>query len=284
MKYTWIIFIPLIALSCSVKPLKPGTSSVRTSDGGMNATMNQSENPSQGSSQHIDESINETVLIPLGSTNELNRLHDDNENFLRSIAAVLPNYSAVPKSSITNRNGRDFMVLTRTTTRKVGTDVGAAQKDTAREIGAKLKAVAWISWVGIAILLGGIFTFTPYCPPMPVRVRVMICAAGGALIVAPMIIVGNEKWILLAIAVGGLAWFLIEKSHEMNSERAYLQGKLDANNDGVDDRTPEFVVRVKTATTSSAINAILLEAKEVLDDVDYATVKAAADARRLEIQ
>jgi len=56
-----------------------------------------------------------------------------------------------------------------------------------------------------------------------------ICAGGLALIVLPTLIVGNELLILggVALAVGG--WFLAHR-------HGRLQGFVDANKDGLDDR------------------------------------------------
>jgi len=76
---------------------------------------------------------------------------------------------------------------------EVHTKIGAAQKDVAREMVAKLGALRPVMWVGIFVLLFGIASFHPY---------------------------------LRAIV---LYWF----SHRHGK----LQGFVDANKDGIDDRT-----------------------------------------------
>jgi hypothetical protein len=56
-----------------------------------------------------------------------------------------------------------------------------------------------------------------------------ICAGGAALMVLPTLVAGNELLILggVAVAVGG--WFLAHR-------HGRLQGFVDANKNGVDDR------------------------------------------------
>lgn len=115
---------------------------------------------------------------------------------------------------------------------RVSTKIGAAQKDNTREIGAKLASLKWVVWVGIAVFLFGVASM--FWPPLKVVVAsqttsLMLAAAGIALIVLPSLIVGNEL-LILAVALGavGIYWF----SHR----HGRLQGFVDANKDGIDDR------------------------------------------------
>lgn len=112
------------------------------------------------------------------------------------------------------------------------TELGAAQKDTARELGAKLASLKGIVWVGVAMFLFGLASI--FYPPLKlligsVTTSAAITIGGLALIVLPTLIVGNEMLILggVALAVGG--WFLAHR-------HGRLQGFVDANKDGVDDR------------------------------------------------
>jgi hypothetical protein len=117
-------------------------------------------------------------------------------------------------------------------TEKAGTVIGAAQKDTAREIGAKLSSLKGIVWVGVVMFLFGLASI--FYPPLKlligsVTTSAAICAGGLALMILPTLVVGNELLILggVGVAVGG--WFLAHR-------HGRLQGFVDANKDGVDDR------------------------------------------------
>jgi len=98
------------------------------------------------------------------------------------------------------------------TTEEIETVVGSAQKDTAREMAAKLSSLKGVVWVGILVFLFGAASFA--WPPLKVLVggsvttSLVISVAGLALIVLPSIIVGNEI-LILCVALGGavLYWF-----------------------------------------------------------------------------
>jgi hypothetical protein len=98
------------------------------------------------------------------------------------------------------------------TTEHFETRIGAAQKDTAQDITAKLKALKGIVWVGVLIFLFGVASFV--YPPLKVLVggsvttSAVIAGAGVALMILPTLIVGHEI-LILAIAGGaaGLYWF-----------------------------------------------------------------------------
>lgn len=121
----------------------------------------------------------------------------------------------------------------RVTTEEVTTVIGAAQKDTARELGAKLGALKGVVWIGILVFLFGAASFV--YPPLKVIVggsvttSAVIALAGLAMIILPTLIVGNEL-VIMGVAVGAavLYWF----SHRHGK----LQGFVDANKNGVDDR------------------------------------------------
>jgi hypothetical protein len=115
---------------------------------------------------------------------------------------------------------------------KVTTKIGAAQKDTAREIGAKLASLKWVTWVGVAVFLFGIAS--AFWPPLKlivgsVTTSAVACVAGLALIVLPVLVVGHE---LLILGGGVGAVFLYWFSHRHGK----LQGLVDANKNGIDDR------------------------------------------------
>src|SRR6185369_12954311 len=112
------------------------------------------------------------------------------------------------------------------------TELGAAQKDSARELGAKLASLKGIVCVGVAMFVLGLASI--FYPPLKlligsVTTSAAITIGGLALMVLPTLIVGNELLILCGVgmAVGG--WFLAHR-------HGRLQGFVDANKNGIDDR------------------------------------------------
>lgn len=181
-------YTALIALlvSCASSPLKPGHS-VISSKG---IVLQQSQNPSTESSQEYEKT---TVTEP---------------------AFKLPAEDQVKTQPWTKT----------TTTEKVNTKIGAAQKDTARELTAKLSSLKGIVWVGVLVFLFG--AASAFYPPLKlivgsVTTSAVACAAGLALIVLPSLIVGNEI-LILSVSAGavGLYWF----AHRHASIHAELKG------------------------------------------------------------
>lgn len=117
-------------------------------------------------------------------------------------------------------------------TERVTTKIGAAQKDFAREAAAKLSSMKGVMWVGVVVFLFGAASL--FYPPLKLIVgsattSMMAIAAGLALIVLPTLIVGNEILILCG-AGGALGLYYFSHRH------GKLQGFVDANRDGIDDR------------------------------------------------
>ena len=94
------------------------------------------------------------------------------------------------------------------------TELGAAQKDTARELGARLSSLKGIVWVGVGLFVFGLASLV--WPPLKVVIGSVTTSAalmlgGVALMVLPSLVVGNELLILggVGVAVGG--WFLAHR-------------------------------------------------------------------------
>jgi hypothetical protein len=101
---------------------------------------------------------------------------------------------------------------------RAGTELGAAQKDTARELGAKLSSLKGIVWVGVGLFVFGLVSLV--YPPLKVIIGSVTTSAalllgGLALMVLPSLIVGNELLILggVGLAVGG--WFLAHRHGQL---------------------------------------------------------------------
>jgi hypothetical protein len=215
----WILAVVGLAGCTSTAPLKGGrAATVSKVTQGVEQTVVQSDNPAATSRQDQESVRVKTYTVPTGS-----RLEE-----IRALAngqgAMVTNLQALVVSA-------PMPVIEREETR-AKTELGAAQKDTAREIGAKLASLKGIVWVGVAMFVFGLASI--FYPPLKlligsVTTSAAIAAGGLALMVLPTLVVGNELLILggVGITVGG--WFLAHR-------HGRLQGFVDANRDGVDDR------------------------------------------------
>ena len=94
------------------------------------------------------------------------------------------------------------------------TELGAAQKDTARELGAKLSSLKGILWVGVGLVVFGLASLV--WPPLKLIIGSVTTSAalmlgGVALMVLPTLVVGNELLILGGVALAVGAWFLAHR-------------------------------------------------------------------------
>ena len=214
-----ILMVSLLVLAgCGSAPLKGGKATTRQAGGGTLQTLAQGENPAAASRQDQEMVRVKTYTVPAGSRLEESRVTANDAG------AVVTNVQAVVVSA-------PMPVVEREETR-AKTELGAAQKDTAREIGAKLASLKGVVWVGVAMFMFGLASI--FYPPLKlligsVTTSAAISAGGLALMVLPTLIVGNELliWGGVGVAVGG--WFLAHR-------HGRLQGFVDANRDGVDDR------------------------------------------------
>lgn len=117
-------------------------------------------------------------------------------------------------------------------TEVIETTIGAAQKDVAREVAAKLGSLKGIIWVGVLVFLFGAASFV--YPPLKIIVggsvttSAVICGAGLALIILPTLIVGNEI-LILCVALGGAALYWFAHRHaSVHAELKTLKEPSDA--------------------------------------------------------
>jgi hypothetical protein len=111
------------------------------------------------------------------------------------------------------------------TTEKLNTKIGSAQKDVAREMGAKLASLKGVVWVGIALFIFG--AASAVYPPLKIIVGSLttsvVCAvAGVALIILPSLIVGHE---VLILSVGAGAVLVYWFAHHHGKLRGQLNSK-----------------------------------------------------------
>ena len=110
-------------------------------------------------------------------------------------------------------------------------ELGAEQKGTARELGAKLSSREGIVWGGAGLFVFGLASLV--WPPLKVIVSSVTISAvltlgGVALMVLPSMMVGNE---LLILGVGGVkvgGWFLAHR-HEESWGMVAASGRSIAN-------------------------------------------------------
>ena len=134
-----------------------------------------------------------------------------------------------PKSDTTqdlSRITREFLPDGRVivTEEKLATKIGASQKDTAREMGAKLASLKGVVWVGILLFVFGAASLV--WPPLKAIVgstttSLVASAAGIALIALPSLIVGHEI-LILCIGVGAVVAYWFAHRH------GELRGKLNS--------------------------------------------------------
>ena len=206
------VMFSLLLCGCATQPLRGGkATTTRNPAGDIEQAVAQSDNPAQVSRQDQETVRTRSYTVPTGS-----RLESGETNGAAVVvSAPMP-------------------VIEREETR-AKTELGAAQKDTARELGAKLASLKGIVWVGVAMFLFGLASI--FYPPIKlligsVTTSAAICAGGLALMILPTLVVGNELVILggVGVAVGG--WFLAHR-------HGTLRGIVEAGKRAGDDRVEE---------------------------------------------
>ena len=216
----------LLATGCAgPRPLKGGRAvTTLKPEGIVEQTLQQGENPSQATKQSQETVKVRTYTVPTGSRVEqsqppaaapaqLSTIHSQPINSHPSSPQL-----STPQPSTAFLLSAPMPVVEREETR-AGTELGAAQKDTARELGAKLASLKGIVWVGVGLFVFGLASLV--YPPLKLVVASVTTSAalmfgGLALMVLPSLVVGNELLILggVAIAVGG--WFLAHRHGQLS--------------------------------------------------------------------
>ena len=205
------ILVLVLAGCASPAPLKGGkATTLNKPTRGIEQTVVQSENPAAVSKQDQEMVRTKTYTVPAGS--RLLETHVTAD----AGGAPVTNAQALLISAP--------MAVTEHEETRAKTELGAAQKDTARELSAKLASLKGIVWLGVAMFLFGLASLF-YLPLKlivgSVTTSAAILVGGLALMVLPTLIVGNELLILAIVlmAVGG--WFLAHRHGQ-------LRGLVDA--------------------------------------------------------
>jgi hypothetical protein len=206
-----ILLAGILALAgCTgLKPLKPGVSSIHsgvTTNGAVEfrSEMKQPENPAQAATQNFERTSETELPLPAGTKLvERTPVRDETGQSVNKEKTIVLVEPTVQKTR---------------TTEKAGTVVGAAQKDTAREIGAKLASLKGIVWVGVLLFVFGLASL--FYPPLraiigSVTTSLAIAAGGVALMILPTLIVGNELLILGGVSLAVGLWFLAHRHGQL---------------------------------------------------------------------
>ena len=196
-----VIASAMFLSGCNLAPLKGGRA---TTSGVIGQTVVQGDNPAQASRQDQETVKTRSYTVPAGS-----RLEESHVTATDN-GVTVTNVQAVVVSA-------PMPVVEREETR-AKTELGAAQKDTARELGAKLASLKGIVWVGVVLFLFGLATL--FYPPLQaiigsVTTSVAILVGGIALMVLPSLIVGNELLILAGVASAVGLWFLAHRHGQL---------------------------------------------------------------------
>ena len=212
--------LALLATGCAgTRPLKGGKAlTTRKPAGTVEQTLVQGENPSQASKQTQESVKVRTYTLPVGSRIEQFQTPDTVAPQPASTAPASQPPSAIhPQPSTSFVLSAPMPVVEREETHAAA-ELGAAQKDMARELGAKLSSLKGIVWVGVGLFVFGLGSLV--YPPLKLIIGSVTTSAalmlgGVALMVLPTLVVGNELLILggVAVAVGG--WFLAHRHGQL---------------------------------------------------------------------
>ena len=200
-----IIILCLLALTgCTIAPLKGGKATTSQSGGRIEQSVVQSDNPAAVSKQDQETVRTKSYTVPAGSR-------------LMETRIVTEGGAPVTNSQVLLISAP--MPVTEHEETRAKTELGAAQKDTARELSAKLASLKGIVWVGVVVFLFGLATL--FYPPLraivgSVTTSAAITAGGLALIVLPTVIVGNEILILGGVGAAVGLWFLAHRHGKMS--------------------------------------------------------------------
>ena len=204
---------------CAIAPLKGGKATTLSKPTqGIEQSVVQGDNPAAASRQDQETVRTKSYTVPAGSRMVETRIVND------GAGAPVTNSQVLLVSAPMN--------VTEHEETRASSELGAAQKDTARELSAKLASLKGIVWVGVVVFLFGLATM--FYPPLKliigsITTSAAITVGGLALIVLPTVIVGNELLIMGGVAAAVGLWFLAHRHGQ-------LRGLVDANKNGIDDR------------------------------------------------
>jgi hypothetical protein len=213
------------------RPLRGGKAVTTHKPAGIiEQTLVQGENPAQATKQNQESVKVRSYTLPAGS-----RIEQSQPPVTAADQPAIVSHEFQP-STLSAQPSAAFIlsapmpVVEREETH-ARTELGAAQKDMARELGAKLSSLKGIVWVGVGLFVFGLASLV--WPPLKVIIGSVTTSAalmlgGLALMVLPSLIVGNELLILggVGVAVGG--WFLAHRHGQLRGIVAASTGNSPA--------------------------------------------------------
>jgi hypothetical protein len=202
------LLLALVALCCSCASpgrLRGGRASTSPRPlGGLTQTLVQGDDASQPSKQNQDTIRVRNYTLPAGSRFEESRLEPCPSN------PPVTNTQSVLLSAA-------MPVVEREETH-ASTELGAAQKNSARELSAKLSSLKGVVWVGLGLFVFGLASLV--WPPLKAAIGSVTTSAalilgGIALILLPTMVAGNELLILAGVALVTGAWFLAHRHGQL---------------------------------------------------------------------
>ena len=214
----WLLLALLASGCASPRPLKGGKAvTTRKPAGVIEQTLVQGENASQAT-KHDQESVKvRTYTLPAGS-----RIEQSQTPITAAAQTASVSHDSQP-STLNPQPSSAFIVsapmpVVEREEIRARTELGAAQKDTARELGAKLSSLKGIVWVGVGLFVFGLASLV--WPPLKVVIASVTTSAalmlgGVALMVLPTLVVGNELLILGGVGLAIGAWFLAHRHGQL---------------------------------------------------------------------
>jgi hypothetical protein len=213
-----ILALPaLLAFTCSCSApgrVKGGRASTATRPaGGVNQTLVQGDDASQVSRQNQDSIRVRTYTLPAGS-----RLED-----YRPVATAAGRLTTNTQSVFLSA----AMPVTEREETHAAAELGAAQKNTARELSAKLSSLKGVVWVGLGLFIFGVGSLV--WPPLKavigsVTTSAAISLGGIALILLPTLVVGNELLIVAGVVLAVGMWFVAHRHGQLRGMVTAVQG------------------------------------------------------------
>ncbi len=206
-----LLLLPLAGCAFAPKPLSGGRST--STLGGDKVEIQAPENPATETKQTTKKTtVRKFAKAPASNRNS---------------PATVANSATVEESPVQPAP----QIEEETVTQEVTVEIGAAQKDTSRELAAKLQSMRPMQFLGAAFLIAALAMFHPAVRLLmgsSREMQIMVGAAGLFLIFAPQFIAGNEL-LIMGVTVGGLvALYVIKRS-------SYKSGIIDANKNGIPD-------------------------------------------------
>ena len=214
-----LVLAAIALAACTGRPLRGGRA---TTTAPVQQTLHQSDNPSATSRQTQETIRTRTYSLsgpPAGQGRDVPIAISPIEIRNSKFEIVTPTRD-LPSAPYPGSLVTDQEVIRATT------ELGPAQKDTARELTAKLSSLRGIVWVGLGLFLFGLATIF-YAPLRviigSVTTSIAITLGGVALMILPTLIVGNELLIIGGVAVVVGAWFLAHRHGHARGQLAQSQ-------------------------------------------------------------